>query len=355
MTRLPLSDIIRKIACEARDALDELLEKRGLAGQRQEFLAAREKFKKRLADIQTPNQIISKRLQARKDALDIRLDDYKKEVAAVEATLKADLNGTPDPKILALVVSLPKKYAGILQDTLAHSREVVAHNKALEAEKSAVSKITKQHTSKPLVQEFERYYNHSMAYSFRFRIIETDGVAASASWKLPAWMNGNAGSYTLPVSVGDTKERESDRNVKFVVDFEELHGVDCHNAPAQAGIIRSVYYPITGRIGVEEVIAQYFALLDRAKMDATKQIFAKTESYTDLILFTTTLTGSFTPSVVLNPTLREQFNGSLGISGARKDYHTVAVSLTAFAEPPPVASSAASSGTGTSVKEAKAQ
>lgn len=47
VTHLPLSDIIRKIACEAKDALDDLLDERGMSQQRHEYLNAKARLRKR--------------------------------------------------------------------------------------------------------------------------------------------------------------------------------------------------------------------------------------------------------------------------------------------------------------------
>jgi hypothetical protein len=145
-------------------------------------------------------------------------------------------------------------------------------------------------------------------------------------------------SLTIGTGGSDNKERQSERKVNLVVTFEDLHGLDCTDAPPQAGRIRSLQYPIKGKIGVEEVIAQYLRLLDRARTDQEgehseevggkfKTIFANTDAYTDTLQFTTTLSGSISPSIVLNPTLREQFNGSFGVSGSREDVHIVSISL----------------------------
>ena len=66
---------------------------------------------------------------------------------------------------------------------------------------------------------------------------------------------------------------------------------------------------------------------DEGNGDKAKKIFAKTDAYTDTILFTTTITGSVASGITLNPTLREQFTASVGATGTRKDYHSVLISL----------------------------
>src|ERR1700694_5659494 len=149
-----------------------------------------------------------------------------------------------------------------------------------------------------------------MAYSFRFKAVETDTVTASASWKLPVVLN-NPGTWTIGIGGEDTKKRDGERKASLLISFEDLHGTECTDAPPQAGRIRSMKYPITGEIGVYEVIAQYLALLDRAKDDQERdegngvgeedegkprKLFAKTDAYVDTIIFTTTLKGSATPS-----------------------------------------------------------
>lgn len=125
--------------------------------------------------------------------------------------------------------------------------------------------------------------------------------------------------------------------------FDDLNDVDCRDAPPAAEGLRAIYYPITGRIGVEEVIREYFELLDRAKADADaanegggdgeedkrkeKTIFDKNDAYVDSIVFTTTLTGEVNPSIVLNPAPNEQLTAGLSAGRSREDTHTVTISL----------------------------
>ena len=87
---------------------------------------------------------------------------------------------------------------------------------------------------------------------------------------------------------------------------------------------RARIYPITGRIGIGELIGEYLDIIeDDARFKATK---TKDGVYSDRLLFTTTINGGVTPSVALNPGIAElKLNGNFGAS--RKDVHEVIVDI----------------------------
>jgi hypothetical protein len=163
------------------------------------------------------------------------------------------------------------------------------------------------------------FYANQMAYNFRFNIKETNSLSATnLSYKFPVHL----GSMTIASPGSDIKDRESDRNVKLVIGFDDLDELDCVDAPPDARGLRAVHYPITGSIGVAEVIEQYLKVqaLKEGKLD-------KGQSYTDQISFTTTVNGAINPSFTISPTPLTQVAGSFSASATRKDVHVVFISL----------------------------
>jgi hypothetical protein len=111
--------------------------------------------------------------------------------------------------------------------------------------------------------------------------------------------------------------------------------LDC----AQINVARRNYlYPLTGRVGMAEVINTYFGLRNGlSKLEDIDQEGKKKgkggreknlEKFSDQLTFTTELSGGVKPSLVLAP-VKEKLhlasaNGDFG--GARKDVHDVTLS-----------------------------
>jgi hypothetical protein len=333
VTGLPLSDIVRKIVCEARDALDKQLGARNLAWRRGAFKETKKDIEKLKDKVLKPRENETKELKKHKDKLNSRLEINNKEVAEVKAAYAAKVEELD--VIKGREAHILKQRSELMKDIVVYTRAVEGHNRDLVIAGKRVDAATRAANAHS--QDLARYYSHAMAFGFRFRIKEKNGLTATASWKLPLIFNSNPGMLTVGTSgsgLGDSKERLSERKVNLVATFEDLHGFDCSYAPAQAGRLRSLHYPIRGEIGIGEVMDQYFLLQDRAREDQEndglkkfKPLFVDAKGYTDTITFTTILSGSVSPSIVLNPTLRETFNGSLGFSGSREDLHEVSLSL----------------------------
>ena len=338
MTGLPLSEIIHKIRCEGQEALRGALVENGVYGLRDDYKRERDGLKSEQRRQQKPFQNEKKKIDAKNRELNAVRASYQLEGSALEQLILLLGNSTP-PDVFEKYRRVQEKFAQYYKDLAAQAVIVRSFNerfavlkKALDDDESALKKRFKRLT---------RYYDHQMAYSFRFRITETNVAAAAASWKLPLTYNDRLGSWTIGGGVGRTNEREGDRNAKLAVGLENLDDLDCDDAAPDKRGIRTISYPIRGSIGLAEVLGQYFAVINRVRYkksddngddDQEKKIkvFAKGgESYTDTIIFTTTINGSVNPSVSISPTSRELFSGSLNFGASRKDYHSVIVGLSA--------------------------
>jgi hypothetical protein len=143
---------------------------------------------------------------------------------------------------------------------------------------------------------------------------------------------------TIDPSVGDERERTTERIIKVVADFgdfldeikAQVYAEACPEFGGQhevAGL--APRYPIVGLIGVGEVMEQYLQITEIAKevLRTGSDIKAGAEAYTDKIQFKTTISGGVKPKVTINQPTGHTFTGSLDLSGSRIDTHEVLIGL----------------------------
>jgi hypothetical protein len=188
----------------------------------------------------------------------------------------------------------------------------------------------------------------AIGYSFRFTITEGDNGSASGLFQFPFSPNG---TFSLGVSAGEDKKRKNDRSFDLVEDFAQLLA-DRTLICSPEG--KNWIYPITGEIGLREVVETY------ARLSGLK-IFSKPSSsgssggggsggggssggtskardiyeFTDDLTFTTTFNASVSPTLQLKPVPRDfkLINASGVFGGTRQDIHNVTVALKAKPAP----------------------
>ena len=200
-----------------------------------------------------------------------------------------------------------------------------------------------------------------IAYEFKFTINETDNGSANSTFTFP-FTNGN---FALDLSFGEDKARKNVREFDVVEYFAEL--VADEDLRKYCAIQENWQYPITGKIGLAEVIETYSQLADLNKFNlpyqgsgsgsgqrsggnrgeggeqngrggqsdgdgdpgqsTSKPKGSLVQNFSDELTFTTTYTGSVKPSLELNPVSHDfrltKASGSFG--GERKDTHTVSI------------------------------
>lgn len=188
------------------------------------------------------------------------------------------------------------------------------------------------------------YKDAAIGYDFKFTISEGDAAAGNASFTFP-FSNGKA---FLGLGLGETKERKSDRSFLMVDMFWELLAV-----PKKECEVSSVSwrYPITGEIGLDEVMHTYLRLLEVGTLGrkfggsagSTKGSGGKPSGgggnkdvdFIDELTFTTSYDGKVSPSAEINPVIHDlrltKVSASFG--GDRKDIHKVTISLLSKYEP----------------------
>jgi hypothetical protein len=201
----------------------------------------------------------------------------------------------------------------------------------------------------------------AIGYSFKFAITEENDASGSARFEFPF----SNGSFALGLSAGEDKRRKSERSFDLVEDFAQvLADPTLHCGPDG----EDWKYPITGDIGLEEVVKTYVRLADlrifqpprrgstndaadsaqgaaptgrpksggsggsgggrdRTQSGQGREIY----EFTDELTFTTSFNGGITPTLQLKPVVNDfrltQASASVGAS--REDVHSVTIALKA--------------------------
>ena len=200
--------------------------------------------------------------------------------------------------------------------------------------------------------EFKRriYDNMTIGYKFTFTITENNNLGAKANFQLPI----SHGTFSFGVNGNSERERVGIRDFTFVDSFREARDekvCDLHTNARVDPNKENFAYPITGRIGLEEVFRTYLELqsIGLGKLppvvfklpprDPTLRKLAKkqdrgapapaTAEFVETFEFTTTISAGASPKVELKPLgsglSLTQASGDL--SGSRTDRHAVIVTL----------------------------
>ena len=163
------------------------------------------------------------------------------------------------------------------------------------------------------VAKFEHWV---IGYNFKFAITEVNNKGGKAGFKLPL----TRGTFTLNFEAGLDRTRAATREFKMVDSFQDFRNFDpqekCRSYDAQKNWI----YPITGSIGLAEIMDTYFVLYDR---------HGEVEAFTDKLEFTTKITGSVKPAIVLSPVTDNFHLASANLDSVnnRTDLHQVTITL----------------------------
>jgi hypothetical protein len=199
-----------------------------------------------------------------------------------------------------------------------------------------------------LHDNFEIFSLSALAFDFTFAITENNDATAGANFRYPF----AEGVFNLSVSGGSARERQNERKLKAGHTFYELYELTnpeiCRQIDSGGG---NLIYPMTGRIGLGEVINTFY-LLNRPYNPNLRPPVDKygpvTEAYqnrpdggdirdlTDTLMFTTTFNAGATPSITLNPITSQVFrlaDATATASAKRSDVHKVAISLVMGARP----------------------
>ena len=161
-----------------------------------------------------------------------------------------------------------------------------------------------------------------LGFEFTFAISESDTLNLSS---LEFTKLFSIGSLTLPFNASADKDRSANRNFKIVESFAQLKGAHCGEFVEE----RNLAYPITGSIGLAEVVRTYARLERMTNLAPGTGSDPKMPTFADSLTFTTTLNAGVTPHLVLSPVARRfrLTDASLGFSAQRVDAHTVNLAI----------------------------
>jgi hypothetical protein len=201
-----------------------------------------------------------------------------------------------------------------------------------------------------------KYQATAIAYDFTFDITEDNAAGANVNF-LSQITNGTFG---LGAGVTTDRQRETIRNFRVTDTFGGLRVLSACEGPdtITAG---DYIYPIAGKVGLEEMVMTFvnlnehenlappksaalnnaetaFAAADApppakksAKKPAAATDPAKVSVLADTFNFTTTITGTLTPTLTITPVAHlSRFNltqATMPLSASRKDIHKLVVAL----------------------------
>jgi len=152
-----------------------------------------------------------------------------------------------------------------------------------------------------------------------FKITEKNNAIADGTVTWPIHL----GALSLISKAGREKARDAQRVVQITSTFQELSDrrtLDCSDASRQPGDKRARTYPITGNVGIGELIDQYFQILRGTIALATGQ-----DTFTDTLQFTTKISGKINPTIEIKPVSPSLVKAGLDLNAERTDLHQVAV------------------------------
>ena len=189
------------------------------------------------------------------------------------------------------------------------------------------------------------YDRMSIGYHFTFTITENNKVGAGAGFALPV----THGTFTLGVNGSADRQRLGERDFTLIDTFKEAREDKVCSIEATG---ENYAYPITGVIGLEEVIRTFLELQGlglgqlppvdfklpprvrglREQRKAAKKgdkAEGKTTEFVETFEFTTTIRASINPAIELKPVGRSfrLVDASASLSGDRTDKHSVVITL----------------------------
>jgi hypothetical protein len=204
--------------------------------------------------------------------------------------------------------------------------------------------VDKYYPKKPgalsVAQQRALYEKMNIGYKFTFTITENNKVGAGAGFRLPL----SNGTFTLGIAGGSDRQRLGERDFTIINSFKSAMDEKACTIEAKG---ENSTYPITGVIGLEEVIRTFLELqalgigklppVDfgaapppaAAKPKKKETADGKTEEFVETFEFTTTIRGSLNPEVELRPVGSGFALGdAVGtLSADRTDKHSVVITL----------------------------
>lgn len=215
-----------------------------------------------------------------------------------------------------------------VRELLLRSRSPIVQS--LDPEKVVANLVIVGRNDPAIANVIEKYRLAVIGYGFTFTITEINEKGGSADFILPFTHS----TFTLGLSGGVEKTRKNTRKIDVLDTFEELADLDCDEISKPS---RNLLYPITGSIGMGEIIHSFLSLSETLHVKASLTPAALDRSFIDTLTFTTDINPDsiagrgIKPSIELKRHPKGQFGvekASATFLAARLDSHAVIVSLT---------------------------
>lgn len=185
-----------------------------------------------------------------------------------------------------------------------------------------------------LAKLFETYINTEIGYTFLFDIKEVNKNSKTLKFRLPIVGNTRNGQFDLGVSASLDKTRQGIRTFSMIDKFRDLIHLEKRCIRRPEDMRKKSMYPITGKIGMKEVIETFLSLSESRLQNIDPNAFSKDEQknvnfFRDEIKFTTTISGQVDPKITLNA-ITNRFKlveASANKTATRTDIHKVVVSM----------------------------
>jgi hypothetical protein len=171
---------------------------------------------------------------------------------------------------------------------------------------------------------FNKYDQAAIAYDFTFDITEKNDVSANSDF-LRTLIRG---PITLGVSGSNERQRQNTRNFRITDSFEELATKVSDDYCVDGRIPQNYMYPITGSIGMSELVGTFLDLNQSGNLAGPKDS-PNVPQLADTVAFTTTFSGSVNPKIVLSPLSKglSLADASLTADASRSDVHKVIIAI----------------------------
>lgn len=193
------------------------------------------------------------------------------------------------------------------------------HRKILKKDRSQLSEDLKKY--------LRSYAEGAIGYNFSFDI----AINTENSVGINLFNPFSNGTRTLDIGAGVARQRQGTRSFQIVDTFTELAELYENNGDGDScSKLKpgNSLYPITGRIGLDEVVRTFINLNDIAGIERVKE-GDKTTTFSDAIEFQTTISGRVNPKIELTPVKHGVGLADAGMTNTwkRTDTHKVIIAL----------------------------
>jgi hypothetical protein len=201
------------------------------------------------------------------------------------------------------------------EDVTRKSTLAIVHQIRCEAKRAVVDIAYNRNNPYPNPID---YKTASITWDFLFDIMENNNASADGTWGLLYPLGGMA---SLQANGQFDRLRHTNRSFTIGDTFEELYNTQCDDAQSQP---ENLIYPISGEIGVYEIVAT-FIHLQQVDNPKAGEVF----TFADTLTFTTTLSAGLQPKLSIS-SFPDRFRlaGANGNFNAdRTDMHKVTITL----------------------------